>query len=172
MPNEIIKRLGDILKDNISERCRERGIHVSLGKIFSSSSIIIKADNCSSIKEEQRKNSGYKKCDCIVLAAFDDLLYLIIIELKTRIKTEGGFKQRFLNCFQKTHQFLKNTFPNLNLKFKLYFFFVYRRNQSITTKFIKSPNHRLTIEGKKFDIKMIPTGTDLSEYFKNNSLLN
>ncbi|MHA1328411.1 MAG: hypothetical protein ACTSRH_14000 [Promethearchaeota archaeon] len=166
----IIEILKNHLKEIIIDRCQEKGVSVSLGRKIKPLSIIIKAEDCISIQKEEKKNNKYKKCDCIIIFQNNFSLYILIIELKSKIKTERDFLDRFKNCYQKTIQFLKKTFPNFNIEFKIFFFCIFRRNQSITTKYIKSPQNKFILNGKKIDIKTIKTGTNLSDYFEQNHL--
>ena len=165
---DLIRQIKGILNFENNVLCNESGVKISLGRELSHKSVIIKADNCQSISEMQRKYPEYKKCDCIILSFFEESIYLSIIELKTNTKIEENFEKRFLNCYERAFTFLEENELLENAEFDFYFFCIFKKNCSLFQSYVESINNKIYINGQRKTIRVLPNRTNLSEYFSSN----
>ena len=167
---DLINKIQETFPNVEDNTCQENNIKINLGSELKMESIILKVDKCKSIDKIQREIEGYKKCDCIIISIFRDIIYLNIIELKTNTRIEERFEERFINCDNKFNEWFSESFREEGIKYEIQFFCVFRRNSAQFIKFIKSINNRLTIRGKRKYIEPIKTESNLSEFYNQNGL--
>lgn len=169
-----MKELIESIRNNFSEAedtvCQEKGIVIKLGSELKRNGVIINANKCNSIKKKQKEIEGYKKCDCIIISIYNNIIYLTIIELKTKTKIEDRFQERFLNCFKQFDKWFSKSYGEMGITYQFHFFCVYQKNSTHFIKFLKSINNRLSINGKKKTIEPIKSHSILSQIYKEYKL--
>lgn len=158
--NEIIQMLENEFPSVKSETCKESGVYISLGKIKERNYIVLKIDNCNSMKREFSE----KKCDCIIIFIVENTLFISIVELKKTARMEKNFQEKFLNCHKKFKNYLIS--KNIILSFKTHFFIVKERIDGMFIKFLGSINNRFFIEGKQKEIIIIQNKSCLWDEYK------
>ena len=116
---DLISLIKETFPNAEDKTCKEKNVKINLGLELKTNSVILKTDNCESIKNKQKEVEGYKKCDCIIISTYKNVVYLNIIELKTRTGIEDRFEDRFINCFNVFNEWFSDSFSGIKYKFQL-----------------------------------------------------